>query len=95
MIEMECGHWLDFNHWVDREKDHKIEKNLMQLEIKALKKKIFVVKDAVKDVKQASNTQGFYEACNYALAQSIADRQNVLCADSSLYNPLSNRGLWI
>ncbi len=95
MIEMECGHWLDFHHWVDREKDHKIEKNLMQLEIKALKKKIFAVKDAVKDVKPASNPQGFYEVCNYTLAQRITERQNSLGAYNPLYNPLINRGLWL
>jgi hypothetical protein len=55
MIELECGHWLDYGQWLEREKDHKIETRLQELEIAALKSKLQAVKSIVENIKPRSN----------------------------------------
>ena len=60
MIEMECAHWLDYDKWLERENDHKIEKQLQNLEIAALKSKLSAIKEAVESIPVTNRMSPYY-----------------------------------
>ena len=69
MNEMECGHWLDYEFWLEREKEHKIEKSLQELEILSLRNKLETIKGALEGV--GSGRRGL---TSYAQQQAEAMR---------------------
>jgi len=76
MIELECGHWLDYEHWLERETDHKISIRLQELEIQTLRSKLQAVKEAVIDIKPRQHSMAT-RMQDYSLArqQALGARQ--------------------